>query len=374
MVDYDVLIVGSGVVGLAIANQLSSLGMSILLVERHSSFGKETSSRNSEVVHSGIYYEKDSLKAKLCVGGNKLLYDWCDKYDVPYSRAGKYIIALDAEQESSLYKLLKRGEDNGVEGLRIATSDEVTSKNPGVSCISALYSPNSGIVDSHELMKSFAFGATSSNCDILYNHSAVNIQFNGTNYDTKLVTSDGEEYSVSSEYIVNSAGLDADLLAESSGIDIDKNNYRITFVKGHYFKLRAGLSGIVSNLIYPVPPVNFTGLGVHITMDLAGGLKLGPDVNYLENRIQDYFVPEDLINKFFQSAKKYLPSLQIEDLSPDQAGIRPKLQKPSEPIRDFIINEESSKGLPKMINLIGIESPGLTSCIAIANYISHKYF
>lgn len=373
MIDYDVLIVGSGVVGLAIASQLSSIGMSILLVERHSSFGKETSSRNSEVIHSGIYYEKNSLKAKLCVEGNKLLYDWCDKYDVPYSRTGKYIIALDTEQESSLYKLLKKGEENGVEGLRIANSNEVTSKNPGVSCKSALYSPNTGIVDSHELMKSFAYGATSSYCDILYNHSAVNIQFNGINYDTKLITDDGEEYSVSSEYIINSAGLDADLLAESSGIDIDKSNYRITFVKGHYFKLRAGLTGIVSNLIYPVPQINFTGLGVHITMDLAGGLKLGPDVNYLENRIQDYTVPDSIQNKFFQSAKKYLPSLQLEDLSPDQSGIRPKLQKPNEPTRDFLINEESSKGFPKMINLIGIESPGLTSCIAIAKYICKNY-
>jgi L-2-hydroxyglutarate oxidase LhgO len=373
MVDYDVLIVGAGVIGLGIASELSSKGMSILLVERHSSFGNETSSRNSEVIHSGIYYETSSLKAKLCVEGSKLLYDWCNKYHVPYSKTGKFIIAIEEEEEESLFRLKKNGEDNGVEGLRITSSHEVMSKNPGVTCISALYSPNSGIIDSHKLMYSFLSLATKGNCDILYNHSAVKIDKKSSHYETTLKTTDGEVYNVSTEYVINAAGLDADLLAECSGIDIDKFNYRVTYVKGHYFRLRTGLSVIASNLIYPVTPVNFTGLGVHITLDLTGGLKLGPDVNYLENRVQDYSISENFQDVFFQSAKRYLPSLRFDDLSPDQAGIRPKLQKMDQPVKDFIINEESSKGFPKLINLIGIESPGLTSCIAIAKYISNNY-
>ncbi len=372
MADFDIIIAGAGVVGLALAKELSAAGKSVLVVEKHPSFGNEISSRNSEVVHSGIYYEKDSLKAKLCVEGRKLLYKWCLESDVPFNKTGKYIIAVNRDEESRLYMLLKNGIDNGVEGLKIVNSNEVMEANTGIVCVSALYSPESGIVDSHLLMESFLAKSKEFDCQYVFNHEVIKVSLSNGSYITILKDTTGETYEVSSDYFINSAGLGADLIAESAGIDIDSYGYRITFCKGHYFKLRIGLSGIAKNLIYPVPPVNFTGLGVHITLDLSGCLKLGPDVQYLDDREQNYNVPDSLQQKFYESAKRYIPNLSYDDLSPDQSGIRPKLQRKGEPVRDFIINEESSKGLPGFINLIGIESPGLTSCLAIANYVKRS--
>ena len=373
MADYNVLIIGAGVVGLALAEKISKNGKSVLLIERHSSFGNEISSRNSEVIHSGIYYDKNSLKATLCLKGNVALYDWCQKFNVPHSRTGKYIIATNNDELSGLDRLLRKGNDNNVEGLRIVEAEEVIRKNFGINCVGALYSPNSGIVDSHKLMESFIEKSKEQDCDFAYNHKVLRTEYSGGEYNTYLQVPSGESFTVTSDFFINSAGLDADLIAESAGIDIDKFGYRINYVKGHYFKLRAGLSGIATNLIYPVPPVNFTGLGVHITLDLSGGLKLGPDVYYMDERVQDYTVPNEYLSKFYDSAKRFIPKLMPEDLSPDQSGIRPKLQKPGEPTRDFIISEESEKGLPRMINLIGIESPGLTSCLSIAEYVNKEF-
>ncbi|MDT3740659.1 MAG: NAD(P)/FAD-dependent oxidoreductase [Candidatus Kapabacteria bacterium] len=372
MADFDIIIAGAGVVGLALAKELSAAGKFVLVVEKHPSFGNEISSRNSEVVHSGIYYEKDSLKAKLCVEGRKLLYKWCLESGVPFNKTGKYIIAVNRDEESRLYMLLKKGLDNGVEGLKIVNSNVVMDANTGINCVSALYSPESGIVDSHLLMESFLTKSKEFDCQYVFNHEVTKVSRSNGSYITTLKDTTGVTYEVSSDYFINSAGLGADLIAESAGIDIDRYGYRITYCKGHYFKLRTGLNGIAKNLIYPVPLVNFTGLGVHITLDLSGGLKLGPDVLYLDDREQNYYVPDLLQQKFYESAKRYIPNLSYDDLSPDQSGIRPKLQRKGEPVRDFIINEESSKGLPRFINLIGIESPGLTSCLAIANYVKRS--
>lgn len=374
MTDYDIVIIGAGAVGLAIAATLSEKGKNILVIERHPSFGNEISSRNSEVIHSGIYYERDSLKAKLCVEGNKLIYEWCSKYEIPHKKTGKFIISIDENEDRELDRLFRKGYENGVEGLRIVDSKDVKKVNPGITCKSALWSPNSGIVDSHKLMESFLFVAKTKNCDFLFNHKVVRINRINDYYSADLCSTDGEYYSVTSNYIINAAGLDSDLIASSAGIDIDKKNYRHSFVKGHYFRIRAGLSQIANTLIYPVPPVNFTGLGVHITCDLGGGLKLGPDVKYLENRDIDYSVPDKLLDKFYSAAVRFIPELKQTDLSPDQSGIRPKLQKVGEPTRDFIISEEKDHNLPGLINLIGIESPGLTSCLAIANYIKENWF
>ena len=374
MADFDIIIAGAGVVGLALATELSAAGKSVLVVEKHPSFGNEISSRNSEVIHSGIYYEKDSLKAKLCVEGRKLLYKWCLESGVPFNKTGKYMIAVNRDEESRLSVLLKNGIDNGVEGLKIVNSNVVMDANTGIICVSALYSPESGIVDSHLLMESFLTKSKEFDCQYVFNHEVTKVSRSNGSYITTLKDTTGVTYEVSSDYFINSAGLGADLIAESAGIDIDRYGYRITFCKGHYFKLRTGLNGIAKNLIYPVPPVNFTGLGVHITLDLSGCLKLGPDVQYLDDREQNYNVPDSLQQKFYESAKRYIPNLSYDDLSPDQSGIRPKLQRKGEPVRDFIINEESSKGLPRFINLIGIESPGLTSCLAIAEYVKKSFF
>ncbi|MBX3043765.1 MAG: NAD(P)/FAD-dependent oxidoreductase [Candidatus Kapabacteria bacterium] len=367
MADYDIIIAGAGAVGLAIAAKLSVKKRNILILEKNSSFGNEISSRNSEVIHSGIYYEQNSLKANLCVSGRELLYSWCKNHNVPHKITGKYIIAVNDDELSGLERLKNNGIQNGVEGLEIVSGDRVTYNNPGIECVSALYSPGSGILDSHKLMESFIFSMK--NCDIVYNHEAIKVEFSNSTLNCTVRTNNGEEFQVSTKYFINSCGLGADLLAEASGIDIDEHNYRINYVKGHYFRIAPTLSHIAKNLIYPLPPANFTGLGVHVTIDLAGGLKLGPDVNYLNERVADYSVPEEYTEIFFRSAKRFIPELKFEDLTPDQSGIRPKLQKPGQQPRDFIINEETDKGLPGMINLIGIESPGLTSCIAIAEYI-----
>jgi L-2-hydroxyglutarate oxidase LhgO len=374
MIDYDIVIVGAGVVGLAISKELSMKGHSVLVLEQHSSFGNETSSRNSEVIHAGIYYETNSLKSKLCVEGKKYIYEWCNLKNVPIRQTGKFIIALDDDEIKGLENLKSKALLNGVDDLVLTENTEVLSKNPGINCMAALYSPSSGIINSHILMESFIETSKMNNCDFAYNHKVLKIERKNGNYNISVRDTDGNEFEVTSKFFINSAGLNSDIIAQNAGIDIDKENYRLKYCKGHYFKLRAGLSNIATNLIYPVPPVNYSGLGVHITMDLAGNLKLGPDVLYLDNRNLDYMVDESLKTSFYESAKRYIPSLKLEDLSPDQSGIRPKLQGQGEKFRDFVIQEESKHGLPDFINLIGIESPGLTASIAIAKYIYQNYF
>jgi L-2-hydroxyglutarate oxidase LhgO len=373
MTDYDIIIAGAGVVGLALASELSQKGYSILVIEKHPSFGNETSSRNSEVIHAGIYYDNNSLKAKLCVLGNSLLYDWCYENNIPYKRTGKYIIAVNKDEEFRLNDIYRNAIDNQATGLRFADGDEVVANNLGVICTKAIYSANSGIVNSHILMESFINKSTENDCQFAYNHKVKKVEFTDNIFITSVEDTDGENFTVSSKYFINSAGLGADILAENAGINIDLASYRLKYCKGHYFKIRPGLSGIANNLIYPVPPVNYAGLGVHITLDLSGNLKLGPDTLYLDSREYDYSVSEILAEKFYEAAKRYIPELKLEDISPDQSGIRPKLQGKGEPTRDFIIKDEKEFGLPGFINLIGIESPGLTSCIAIAKYVFNNF-
>ncbi len=373
MYDYQIVIAGAGVVGLAIAMELSRSGYSVLVIERNPSFGQETSSRNSEVIHSGIYYEKNSLKARLCVEGNNLLYDWCINNDVPHKKIGKYIVALSKDEEERLTALYNKGLQNGVKGLRFASIDELIEYNSGIYCTKAIFSENTGIVDTHKLMESFIYVAIENKCEFAYNHSVKSVK--KENNILKILVSDIDEnaFEISSQYFINSAGLAADILAENSGIDIDKNNLRLNYCKGHYFKISSRLNNIAKNLIYPVPPVQYVGLGIHLTIDLAGNLKLGPDTVYTKSRELDYSIPEDLAQKFYQAAKRYIPQLTLQDISPDQSGIRPKLQRENEVFRDFVIQDEKANGLENFINLIGIESPGLSSSLAIAKYIKENF-
>lgn len=368
MPDFDATIIGAGAVGLAIASELSSYGMNILLVEQHDSFGLETSSRNSEVIHSGIYYKTGSLKAKLCLEGNRLLYEFCDKFHVNYLKTGKYIISIDEQDNNNLLDLLEKGKRNGVSGLRLAKAEEVEFHNPGIICKSAIYSPETGIIDSHGLMYKLEINAQLNNTTFAYNHRVVDLNYQDE-FVVTLETKDKSYYTVTSKYIINSAGLNSDKIAEMIGINIHQNGYKLKYCKGHYFRLDYHFSGIAKNLIYPLPPENYTGLGVHLTIDLGGGLKIGPDTKYINDDKLEYSVPDTLKQKFYDAATKYIRNLKIENIYPDQSGIRPKLQGPGEPQRDFIINEESDLGFPGMVNLIGIESPGLTSCLAIAKHV-----
>lgn len=366
--DYDIVVIGAGVVGLACAAVLSEK-YQVLVIERHESFGMETSSRNSEVIHAGIYYKKDSLKAKLCVDGNKSLYEWCSRYSVPFKRIGKYILAVDPEEEDKLEKLYFQATDNGVDGIFRVPISDFRIDEPNIKASSALWSPSTGIVDSHSLMKSMEFQAGKNGCDFAWKHEVVNIGKLNEGYSIEIIDPEGETVSIKSPIVINSAGLDCDKVAQMAGIDIYKEKYDIQFCRGHYFRIVPGKSHLVNHLVYPVPPVDSLSLGIHVTVELNGQLKLGPDTMYLNSRLQDYQVPEELHLKFYNAVSRYLPGLNQDDICPDQAGIRPKLQKEGEPVRDFIISEETDKGLPGLINIIGIESPGLTCSLEIGKHI-----
>lgn len=367
--DFDIVIIGGGVIGLSAAAELCDGKKNVLLIERHPSFGNETSSRNSEVIHAGIYYPTGSLKAKLCVAGNKSIYEWCNKYNVPHNRIGKYIIAVNSDEAEELDNIYQRAKNNGVENIRYASISELNREEPNIKAYSALFSPDTGIIDSHSLMQSFEFKAMKNDCNFAYKHTVVGINKIPDGYEMEIIAPDGEHLIISTNIVINAAGLDSDLIAEMSGIDIDEHKYRLHYCRGHYFRIKSIKKNLVHHLIYPVPQKNVSGLGIHVTVELNGELKLGPDTEYLYRRVQDYSVSEDLQDKFYRAASSYLSGLDYNDIYPDQSGIRPKLQAKGEPFRDFVIAEESDKGLPGLINLIGIESPGLTCCLEIAKMV-----
>ncbi len=366
--DYDLIIIGGGVVGLA-CSYFATRRFSTLLVERHPSFGWETSSHNSEVVHSGIYYTPGSLKANLCVRGNESLYKWCDEHNIAYKRIGKFIVATELEEVEYLRQLFQRAKENGVANVEWISQNLLRKQEPNIKAIEALWVPSTGIVDSHKLMESLESKAKSNGCDFAYRHEVVAIEKIPEGYRTLVRTADGETFCVHSKFVINSAGLESDTIAKLLGIDIDTLGYRLIWAKGHYFRVKPAKSKLVNHLIYPVPPKEGNFFGIHLTLELDGGLKLGPDIVLLDERKQDYSVTEILLEKFYLSVSRYLDGLEPQDLIPDQAGIRPKLVGNSP---DFIVKEESSNGFPGFVNLIGIESPGLTCCLEIGRLALEK--
>ncbi len=373
--DFDAVVIGAGVVGLACAQALATRGMSTLVVERHASFGVETSSRNSEVVHAGMYYPTGSRKARLCVRGNASVREWCANHHVALETIGKVIVATCAEEEVALAAILARARDNGVAHLEPVNAAWIASREPNVVATAGLWSPNTGIVDSHALMGSLQADARAHGAEIAYRHRVTRIDREARGYRLTIASSeDSREDSredatiaVSTPRVVNAAGLSADEIASKLGLDVDALGYRLTFVKGRYFKLRGRR---VRHLIYPVPPPKLVGLGVHVTIDLGGGERLGPDTEVLTHRAHDYDVGDDRKSAFFQAAQRYLRGLSIDDLSPDYAGIRPKLTPRDGGIPDFVIAEESRHDCAGWVNLIGIESPGLTCALEIAREVS----
>ena len=371
MEKVDCLIVGAGVVGLAVANDLVRDGQSVLVIERHDSFGRETSSRNSEVIHGGMYYPTGSLKAILCVEGRRLLYDFCCAHNIPYKKTGKIIVATEREEISSLEKLLQLGNVNGVEGLRLITKDEINDFEPHVSGIAALYSPETGIIDSHRFMSCLVALAQERGAMIAYNSEFLQVKQENSGY--KVIIKNGiDELNLMAKIVINSAGLDSDVVAQNSGFDLDKYQYNIHYCKGQYFRLNSAKARLLKMLVYPVPKPASGGLGIHTTVDMADGVRLGPDDEYLKSRVQDYSVDSSCRIKFYESARNFIPFISEDDLSIDTAGIRPKLQGPGGDFRDFVISDEADKGFPGFINLIGIESPGLTASLAISRYVREK--
>lgn len=363
--DADAVVIGAGVVGLACARALAERGRSVVILERHERFGVETSSRNSEVVHAGIYYPPGSLKATLCARGNPGLYAWCEARGVAHRRIGKLIVATAEDEEAKLEQILAQADANGVRSLETLTARQAEALEPHVRCTTALWSPDTGIVDSHALMASLLADAEAHGAAAAWRQTVCGVEPVRGGYRVVARDAAGETAGVESPWVVNSAGLDADTVAEVAGFDLDECRYRQRFVRGHYFRVKGARARLASHLVYPAPPMG--SLGIHVTLDLAGEVRLGPDIEYLPDRRQDYHVAAGLRDGFHAAVSRYLGGLLPDDLEPGLAGIRPRLYGPGDPSRDFEIREESNRGHPGWVNLVGIESPGLTSCLEIGS-------
>lgn len=353
--------------GLSIASQVASKDRDVILIEKHDSFGEESSSRNSEVIHSGIYYSRGFFKAKFCVEGNRLLYKICEENGIPYKRLGKLIAATNEEEVNGLESLLEKGRENGVENLKIISSEEVRKLEPHIKASAAILVPSAGIIDSHRLMKYFETRAKDNNVIISYGCEVKTIEKTPEGYKIGIQETDGGTFSFLTGILINSAGLESANIAELAGIDIDTAGYRVYYYKGEYFRVSGGKHKLASRLIYPFPP-HPGHVGVHTVLDLQGMMKLGP-YNYFVETI-DYNIDGTYKELFYESVKSFLPFIELQDLEPDMAGIQPKVQKMGEPEKDFIIVHEDGKGFYGLINLIGIESPGLTASPAIGKFVS----
>lgn len=369
------VVIGGGVVGLAIAARLSEDGRDVLLLEKNDAFGRETSSRNSEVIHASLQYTAGSLKARMCVAGNRLLYEICEHAGIPHQRIGKLVIAVEDSEEADLHALRATAERNGVQGMRLYGRTEIERMEPHVRAPAALYIPSTGIVDAHSLMTYFAQRAREHGAEIVYRTEVCAIERLSDGYLVEGVDAAGERFAVRSSVVVNAAGLWADHIASLIGIDIDSAGYRQHFCKGDYFGIAPRRTGLVSRLVYPVAATGAerTGTRIHLTLDLSGRMRLGPDAEWLAGDWRarpQYRVDDAKRDLFWQSAHRYLPWLEPGDITPEGAGVRPRVFGPGEQQRDFIIAHETNRGLPGFVNLIGIESPGLTSSPAIARYVS----
>ena len=358
-----ITIIGAGVVGLAIAAELSLKYRDIVVLEKHDSYGRETSSRNSEVIHSGIYYPEGSLKSLLCREGAELLYDLCGAFCIPHRKLGKVIVATTPEESTILEDLLRKGRANLVPDLVMLDGKGLRRLEPHTNGIAAIYSPRTGIVDSHALMTHLYNAARDRGATFAFNSELDRLSRETDHFVAGVKES---RYRFRSRIVVNAAGLGSDLVAGMAGIDVDKTGCRIHLCKGSYFCYQK--PSPVKMLVYPVPHEELVGLGVHATLDMGMRLRFGPDVEYVAHA--DYRVDEAKQELFFAGASRIIPGLDRDALTPDIAGIRPKLQGPGEKTRDFVIREESDRGLPGLVNLIGIESPGLTASLAIAKKVA----
>jgi L-2-hydroxyglutarate oxidase LhgO len=365
MEKVDIAIIGAGIIGLSVAHALSDGEKEIIVVERNESFGQETSSRNSEVIHSGIYYPKDSFKAKCCIRGRHLLYDLCVKHGIPHKKLGKLLVACDKKEVDKLEDIYRNALDCGLDNLRFLEKEEIKKLEPNIDAQKALLCPDTGIIDSHSAMDFFFRSAKGKKVDFAFGINVIGIKKLSSSYELTVEEPGGEHFTFEAGSVINSAGLESDKVSELVGIDSKNNSYTIHYCKGQYFRIRNPKKYNITHPVYP-PPTDID-LGIHLTPDLAGGLRLGPDANYVNEL--DYDINEVDKEIFCNSVKRFLISLEKDDLMPDTAGIRPKLQTENESFRDFVISNEEDKGFPNFINLIGIESPGLTSCLAIAETV-----
>lgn len=358
-IDFDCVIIGAGVVGLACAARLSR-ERSVLVLEAERGFGRHTSSRNSEVLHSGIYYPSGSLKAALCLEGNALTKAHCRRYEVPFKEVGKYLVAVDEADVPRLNALFDQGIHNGVQGLRRLSGKELPQGLSLRPVKEALWVPSAGIIDSHRFMSSLERISLDQGGSLVYGSPVARIEPKQRQYE--VFTDQGDR--VICRHLVNCAGLHAHEAAALAGIDILGHKITQHWCKGIYFKTTR--LGNYPHLIYPIPPADGQSLGIHLTVNIEGRIRFGPDTEFVSTI--DYRFPVDRKEVFEAAIMRYLdlPGLNLQE---DDCGIRAKLQGPGDPFRDFYIREESDKGLPGFINLLGIESPGLTSALAIAEMV-----
>lgn len=361
----NIVVIGAGVVGLSVAAHISENNEGVYIFEKHSRIGQESSSRNSGVIHSGIHYKKGSLKAALCVKGNAMIYDICRKYGIPHKRLGKLTVGIGEDEIKTVERLLAQGVDNGVEDLELFDSSNVTKLEPKVNADIALHSPSSGIIEPDELMTYYYALANKHGATLATDTEVTGIKKVREGFEIS-GTSSRQKFNIHANTIINCAGLSADKMASIIGLDIDRLGYRIRYCKGDYFRVSG--EPPVRMLVYPVP--KGAGLGIHLTPDMSGSVKLGPNA-YFVDKI-DYKVETD-VKEFREDVRRYLPSISNRDIQIDSSGIRPQIFGAENTFKDFVIRHEADRDLQGFINLIGIESPGLTASPAIGEYICELY-
>jgi len=362
--EVECVVIGAGVIGLAVARALALVGREVVVLERHGLIGSEISSRNSEVIHAGIYYATGSLKARLCVAGRERLYNYCAEHYITHRRLGKLIVATSEAQLPALAALKAKAEANGVTDLRELSGVEARRLEPWVRAVAALLSPSSGIIDSHGLMLSLQGDAEDHGAAIALNSPVLGGEIRGGGLEIDVGGAD--PLTLRCRTLVNAGGLGAQAFAAHlRGLE-GRFVPPLHLAKGHYFTLTGRTP--FTHLVYPMPDA--ASLGVHVTLDLNGRAKFGPDVEWVD-RI-DYDVDAGRAASFYAAIRSYYPDLADGALEPAYTGIRPKLQAPGGPPEDFVIQGQETHGIPGLINLFGIESPGLTSSLAIADDVAKR--
>jgi len=360
----EVLVIGAGIVGLAVARALALRSHGVILAEKTGGIGNGVSSRNSEVIHGGMYYPKDSRRARHCVDGRRMLYAFCESHGVPHRRSGKLIVATNDLEQAKIEGIYEQGIANGVEGLSFLSGVEAMALEPNLFCTGAVLSRETGIVDSHALMLALQGDLESAGGMIAFHAPVERIARQGTGWNVSVGGADPAEIAV--DAVVNAAGLGAQALARVTEGYAPERVPPLVLAKGNYF----GCLGrpAFSRLIYPAPVEG--GLGTHVTLDLAGRMRFGPDVEWIER--ETYEVDPGRAASFYAAIRRYWPGLPDGALVPDYAGIRPKLTGPGEKAADFLIDGPEEHGLPGLVHLFGIESPGLTSSLSLAEDVAER--
>ena len=363
----NILIIGGGVIGCSIAREVSQRWQDVFLVEQFPRVGMATSTRNSGVIHSGIYYTKDSLKARLCVEGNRLSYEFCAKHNVPHRKTGKLVVAANAHEEPELEALMQRGRGNGVEGLSIIGPKEIQAREPHIRGTAALDVPSTGILSAEDLVRTHARLATDNGANIVTRAKVVALTptKGAVRVDLEIGDEDDmQKESIEARCVVNAAGLFADEIAAMLG----NKSWKIYPVRGEYCEVRGPRSSLINSLVYPLPHHDGLSLGVHFTKTLWGTFLLGPTATYVEGK--DNYERDRLpIREFAESAQVLLPEVKESDLQLGYSGLRPKLVPPTgKGIADFVITRDPA--VPQAIHLVGMESPGLTAASAVAEHVS----